>query len=281
MQSTTSSIVKVQNTDLAPIVFNGERCITLAMIDKVHNKTGAARNNFYRNLKHFVKDAEFHTTSISNLRTQLKSNLHLKDANWQIPSAGRALTLLTQRGYYKLATTFEDDLSWKIRDEVMDGYFHAKKISEAVAAIAVPSPVSLVEALSNPVLLREALLNFTDQVIALQTRVQEMKPKESAFDYLMDDCGGLTLDKAAKTLKTGSKRLFRLLRSRGYLRKDNIPYQRFIEEGLFKLKVKTTTINQKEGPNTQAHAQTLITGKGLGRFQSLFFSPQLMLPQAA
>jgi hypothetical protein len=97
--------------------------VTLAMIDRVHQKAPtASRYNFNMNRKHFVDGVDYFSTTISELKKQLKINSLDNTTNWQIPNAGRSLTLLTERGYFKLATTFEDDLSWKIRDELKRTY---------------------------------------------------------------------------------------------------------------------------------------------------------------
>ncbi|HDZ5005835.1 TPA: phage antirepressor KilAC domain-containing protein [Campylobacter jejuni] len=61
-----------------------------------------------------------------------------------------------------------------------------------------------------------------------------------------------------KHLEIGEKRLFRILREKGFLMSDNKPYQKYIEQGLFK--VSETTISTINGDRLVS--TTKITGKG-------------------
>lgn len=72
-------------------------------------------------------------------------------------------------------------------------------------------------------------------------------------------------------LKTGRDRLFAAFRERGYLIKDgtdkNVPKQRYIEMGLFKIKERT--VHDPDG-EPRICRQTLVTGKGQVYFAELF-----------
>ncbi|MBK1999936.1 phage regulatory protein/antirepressor Ant [Campylobacter sp. 2018MI35] len=59
-------------------------------------------------------------------------------------------------------------------------------------------------------------------------------------------------------LEIGEKRLFKILREKGFLMNDNKPYQKYIEQGLFK--VSETTISTIKGDRLVS--TTKITGKG-------------------
>lgn len=59
-------------------------------------------------------------------------------------------------------------------------------------------------------------------------------------------------------LEIGEKRLFKILREKGFLMSDNKPYQKYIEQGLFK--VSETTISTINGDRLVS--TTKITGKG-------------------
>ncbi len=116
----------VQGTGLYPLEHNGQRVVTLAMVDRVHRKANS-HQNFNSNRKHFALDDDYFNVNIAYFRLkQFGDNSYARhrdtlqgddsasvtnDPRWQIPRAGRSLTLLTERGYYKLATTFDDDRS--------------------------------------------------------------------------------------------------------------------------------------------------------------------------
>lgn len=59
-------------------------------------------------------------------------------------------------------------------------------------------------------------------------------------------------------LEIGEKRLFKILREKGFLMSDNKPYQKYIERGLFK--VSETTVSTINGDRLVS--TTKITGKG-------------------
>lgn len=62
----------------------------------------------------------------------------------------------------------------------------------------------------------------------------------------------------SKGIKIGRNRLFRWLRHRGYLMKNNRPYQRYIDQGLFQ--VRENSITTVKG--SLITITTLVTGKG-------------------
>ena len=117
-QKPSLGTLTVQGTGLYPLEHNGQRVVTLAMVDKVHrNPHEYARRNFNRNRSRFQESKVYFKTSILAYRLGFRGNSGNKEPRpkvsaeparltpeqeWQIPRAGRSLTLLTERGYYKL-----------------------------------------------------------------------------------------------------------------------------------------------------------------------------------
>lgn len=69
-------------------------------------------------------------------------------------------------------------------------------------------------------------------------QIAELEPKAEFYDQIMDSHGSVTIDDAAKTLNVkglGPLKLREYLRNKEVLMENNIPYQRYIEEGYFKL----------------------------------------------
>lgn len=60
--------------------------------------------------------------------------------------------------------------------------------------------------------------------------------------------------------KGGQNRLFEWMRSNLYLLANNMPYQKYINEGLFEIKKGVYIIPNGQG--TKSYTQTLITGRG-------------------
>ena len=87
---------------------------------------------------------------------------------------------------------------------------------------------------------------------------QRMKPKEEFFDAVAGSKDAIEIGKVAKVLNypgVGRNKLFEILREKGILMKDNIPYQKYIDNGCFR------TIEQKYStPNgeTRINIKTLV-----------------------
>lgn len=130
--------VVINNVALRPIELNGERVVTLAMIDKVHGRPdGTARRNFNANKERLVLDKHYARMSADEFRSRFPGQV-----------SGRAtedVTLMTERGYLKLVKSFNDDLAWDVQDMLVDSYF-----VKANAGIASMSP--------NPAAIRECRL---------------------------------------------------------------------------------------------------------------------------
>ena len=69
----------------------------------------------------------------------------------------------------------------------------------------------------------------------------------------------LSLNDAAKSMGIGRNKMMAKLRDHGILRKNNTPYQHFIDSGFFEVKIKPLTI----GDVDKNDCQTFVTGKGI------------------
>ncbi|WP_155317174.1 ORF6N domain-containing protein [Desulfosarcina alkanivorans] len=102
---------------LAPVEYDGQRVVTFAMIDVVHQRPvgTAARNfNFHRKKFHPGKHYFYlNYRELNEIRT------------FKRPSRQGAF-LLTERGYLLLVKSFTDDLAWKVQEKLIDGYFRSR-----------------------------------------------------------------------------------------------------------------------------------------------------------
>lgn len=127
---------------------------------------------------------------------------------------------------------------------------------------AQPSPVDL----SNPAHLRTVLLSYTEKVIELEAKVQEQAPKVEFHDAVVAAVNSQSVQEIAKVLGTGPNQLFKFLRDEGVLMRNNLPYQKHIDAGHFRV-----VERQYKDPSGESHtyARTLVTGKGLVFIQKL------------
>lgn len=128
-----AELVKIEGTELAIREYNGQRVVTFKDIDTVHQRpSGTARKTFNRNKSRFEVGKHYF---MLQLETE-NSNVRLTDIrNIVVPSRG--ITVLTERGYLMLVKAFTDDLSWKVQDELISGYFKAKEFATAVSTVLI------------------------------------------------------------------------------------------------------------------------------------------------
>lgn len=76
----------------------------------------------------------------------------------------------------------------------------------------------------------------------------------------------MTVQEVAKSIGIGEKKLFKFLRQDLILMEDpkNLPFQRFVDAGYFRLVVKQYYDGRAE---SHTYNQTLVTGKGLAYIQ--------------
>lgn len=97
------------------------------------------------------------------------------------------------------------------------------------------------------------------QIIELIRDNKELAPKAEVFEKISNSDNLLTLNDAAKSFGIGRNTLMKVLREKAILRKNNTPYQKYIDSGYFVVKVKPIKI----GGSDTNYVQTFVTGKGL------------------
>lgn len=124
-----NDLITIEGTALAVREYNGQRVVTFKDIDAVHQRpSGTARKTFNRNKSRFEVGKHYFMLQLE----AENSNVRLTDIrNIIVPSRG--ITVLTERGYLMLVKAFTDDLSWKVQDELISGYFKAKELATAVS----------------------------------------------------------------------------------------------------------------------------------------------------
>lgn len=123
--------------------------------------------------------------------------------------------------------------------------------------------------LAKAVMIGQRTMEAQKQRIAeQQTRIVELEPKARFADAVAASDGTCLVDELAKMLRQngmdiGQNRLFRLLQADGYLGKSgsnrNVPTQRAMDLGLFR--IKETTVTHADGHTTVSRTPK-VTGKG-------------------
>lgn len=140
---------------------------------------------------------------------------------------------------------------------------------------------TLEEALTSPdflIRLATELKNEKEARKKAEDKIAEDKPKVLFAEAVNASSTSILIGDLAKILKqngydTGQKRLFEILRNKGFLMKTgsskNMPTQKAMEMGLFE--VKETTINNPDG-SIRVTKTTKVTGAGQQFFINMFLA---------
>jgi anti-repressor protein len=121
-----------------------------------------------------------------------------------------------------------------------------------------------------PQTLPEALrlaADLAETVEKQKARIEADQPKVAFHDGVTEAINCQSVEEVAKVLGTGQNRLFKWLREMGILMPGNRPYQRFIDDGYFRVVEKQ--YKDKRG-ESHTYTRTLVTGKGLAYVQRRF-----------
>ena len=125
-------------------------------------------------------------------------------------------------------------------------------------------------------IMARAVLLAQDTIVRQQTQIEELKPKALFADAVAASDGTCLVGELAKMMRQngvqiGQNRLFEKLRQDGYLGKTgsnyNVPTQRAMEMGLFR--IKETSITHSDGHIT-VQRTAKVTGKGQQYFINRF-----------
>lgn len=148
---------------------------------------------------------------------------------------------------------------------------NAKKFKHWVTSEVLPS-IRKTGGYNLPQTYPEALRALADQAEKaeklliqnneLQLANQEMKPKAEFFDAVAGSKKAMSMEEVAKILSypgIGRNKLFEILRNQNILQSDNIPYQKYIDSGYFRV------IEQKYnvGDEVRINIKTLVFQKGV------------------
>jgi len=120
-------------------------------------------------------------------------------------------------------------------------------------------------ALSDPSALRTLLLAHIDREIALEGKIEEMRPQVQALERIAISDGSMCITDAAKTLQMQPKALFSFLRAHSWIYtrqgcSEYIAYQPKLQAGM--LEHKTTVVRRTDG-SEKTTTQVRVTPKGL------------------
>lgn len=244
--------VVVEGIELTLLVHQGQRVITLKMMDEAHQRpSGTARRAFNAHKRHLIEGEDYFVR-----------NPH-EATEFRI-IAPNGLVLLTESGYLLLVKSFTDDLAWKVQRALV-AYFRGSTSSSTTWTNHGDLDLVdvAVQALNNPQLVLQAFERMAFHAKVLEDQIDILRPKAAFHDAVSASQGSMTVKRAAQLCGTGQNRMFRWLRDHHYLQAGNQPYQKWLDQGLFEMRIRTFNVDG----TTFTRTQPLVTPKGLVRFQ--------------
>lgn len=117
-------LIHIHGTEIPVVEVQGVRVVTLAMVDRVHQRPeGTARRNFNENRARFIEADDYLELTADDIRRQ-----SLRHA---FPPRTPKGIVLTESGYLILVKSLTDDLAWKVQRDLVNGYFRQKMNSVA------------------------------------------------------------------------------------------------------------------------------------------------------
>ncbi|HEX8596721.1 MAG TPA: ORF6N domain-containing protein [Pseudomonas sp.] len=109
------NLITIHNTELPIVEYLGQRVVTLAMIDEIHERPeGTASRTFTAHKDKLGEGSDYFFADV----TQKDA---LRCFGIEVPNRG--LTLIAEDGYLMLVKPFTDDLSWKVQRQLVNRYF--------------------------------------------------------------------------------------------------------------------------------------------------------------
>lgn len=169
-------------------------------------------------------------------------------------------TLLTKGGTQELTIINESGIYQLVMASKMP---NAIKFKQWVTEIILPSirktgsySIAPKKELSIEEMTLLVIQNMQSKIAEQQKQLEEQKPKVEFAEKISNTENAISVGEFAKVLKIGQNKLFDWLRQNKYLMNNNIPYQRYVELGYFKV------IEWVFDAKNQVKFKTLITGKG-------------------
>jgi len=159
------------------------------------------------------------------------------------------VTIINESGIYQLVMASKMPNAIKFKQWVTEKILPS--IRKTGSYSVIPKPELSIEEMTLLV-----IQNMQSKIADQSRQLEEQKPKVEFADKISTIENAVSIGDYAKVIGWGQNKLFSQLRDLKILNDSNIPYQKFIDAGYFKV---IEWILEKKN---QAKFKTLITGKG-------------------
>lgn len=244
--------VTVANMNVSIIEHKGQRVLTTEQVAQVYEcNTTNIKKNFNENKERFVEGKHFF-----KLEGEELNKLRVTNSDLQISPMTRALYLWTKQGASRHCKMLGTDRAWDMFDCLEESYFNPKQQEMYI-------PQNYPDAL-------RAYADAWEQKQFAESKVKELQPKADFYDATANSETLFSMADVAKTLDMGIGRnkLFKFLRDKEVLQNDNMPYQKFVDAGYFKV----VEGKYMAGDNVVISKTTYVKQKGIDYIRKLLIA---------
>ena len=170
--------------------------------------------------------------------------------------------LLSEQGYMLLVGFMNSEKAKEIRKQLRREYFAMREVIKNDEQLKANLLLSIYNGGQDAVIASKQLTELEKK--PLLDKIEQDKPLVDFANTIAESSDSIDMGKFAKLVKDenvfkgGRNKLFEHLRNEKYLMKDNTPYQKYIDMGIFE--VKEYTYNTPYGIKNSI--KTLVTSKG-------------------
>lgn len=180
--------------------------------------------------------------------------------------------LLTEDGVYEVLMQSRKPRAKEFKKQV-------KKILKEIRTMGYYLSPEFLNSPQCTMQLAQGYIQVTHENEELKDYIEEIQPKAEAYDELLECSTALSFGDTAKLLGVkgiGRNNMIAYLRDNHVLMNDNIPYQKYVNEGKFDLK--QTKVSKPNG-TTITKTQTRVTQKGVDHILRMYRKDGYIIPR--
>ena len=213
--------VTVANMNVNIVEHKGQRVLTTEQVADVYGcESRNISDNFKNNEGHFEEGKHYFKLEGAELKAFKR---HSENIGLPINKFASTLYLWTRRGASRHCKMLGTEKAWEMFDCLEENYFSQQKPE-------LPD-------FTDPVIAARAWADEVEKKQLAEAKVAELQPKADFYDAAASSESLFSMADVAKVLDMGIGRnkLFKFLRDKKILQGDNMPYQRFVDAGYFKV----------------------------------------------
>ena len=184
----------------------------------------------------------------------------------------REVWFLTEDGVYEVLMQSRKPRAKEFKKQV-------KKILKEIRTMGYYLSSEFLNSPQCTMQLAQGYIQVTHENEELKDYIEEIQPKVEAYDELLECSTALSFGDTAKLLGVkgmGRNNMIAYLRDNHVLMNDNIPYQKYVNEGKFDLK--QTKVSKPNG-TTITKTQTRVTQKGIDHILRMYRKDGYTIPR--